>query len=94
MCIQCFYFAGLPPSAEGDTEVKDLLPMTEVKGHLKRLILEGCSSVKDEGMCLLSQHNVPVLEVVNMSQCQLLTGVAIKSLASVSMKPLIMNYHK
>ncbi len=97
--MQCFYLAGFPSSTEGHTEVKgcppttkikDLTPTPKIKGHLKRLILEACSSIKDEGICLLSQHNVPVLEVVNINQCQLLTGVAIRSLASVRL--LIMNY--
>ncbi len=56
----------------------------KVKGHLKRLILEGCVGVRDEGLSLLSRHNIPVLEVVNMSHCQLLTGIALSSVASVS----------
>jgi len=70
--------SGLP--AERGTENP---PPSEVRGHLKTLILEGCSVMSDRGISLLSQHSVPVLEVVNISDCRQLTGAAVSSLATV-----------
>ncbi len=81
--IQCFYLIGVPPLEARETKVKDQTT-TMVKGHLKTLLLEDCVGVRDEGISLLSQYNEPVLEVVNMSHCQLLTGVAVHSVAMVS----------
>lgn len=69
-CTQCLYLAVVPPPAEG---------------HLKRLTLDSCSSVTDQGVLQLCRQPTPPLEVVNLSQCQLLTGAAICGITTVSL---------